>query len=51
VNKLVLDLSPFAHVPKVPGYDVTAAPFVWLTVVAAAFIAAGLIGLRRCDVL
>jgi ABC-2 type transport system permease protein len=51
VSKLVLDPSPFAHVPKVPGYDVTAAPFVWLTVVAAAFIAAGLIGLRRRDVL
>jgi polyether ionophore transport system permease protein len=51
VSKLVLDVSPFAHVPKVPGHDMTAAPFVWLTVVAAAFIAAGLIGLRRRDVL
>jgi ABC-2 type transport system permease protein len=51
VSKLVLDLSSFAHVPKIPGHDMTAAPFVWLTVVAAAFIAAGLIGLRRRDVL
>jgi ABC-2 type transport system permease protein len=51
LSKRVLDLSPFSHIPKVPGGDVTAAPFVWLTLIAAALIAAGLVGFRRRDVL
>jgi ABC-2 type transport system permease protein len=46
----VLDISPFEHVPKLPGGVVTAAPFVWLAVVAVALGAAGLAGLRRRDI-
>lgn len=46
----VLDISPFAHVPKLPGGDASAAPLIWLAVVAAAIAAAGLAGFRRRDV-
>ena len=51
LSKRVLDLSPFAHVPKLPGDDVFAAPLVWLALISAALVAAGLLGLRRRDVL
>jgi ABC-2 type transport system permease protein len=42
-----LDISPFAHVPKIG--EINAAPF-WLTAIAAALAAAGVAGLRRRDV-
>jgi len=45
----VMDISPFTHVPKLPGGTFTATPLVWLTVVAAVLIAAGLAGFRRRD--
>jgi ABC-2 type transport system permease protein len=44
-----LDVSPFTHLPKLPGADATAPPYVWLLVVAALLVAAGLAGLRRRD--
>jgi ABC-2 type transport system permease protein len=47
----VLDLSPFAHVPRLPADDVLAAPLVWLVVIFVFLVAAGLLGLRRRDVL
>jgi ABC-2 type transport system permease protein len=43
------DASPFSHVPRLPGSAVTAAPLIWLSVVALALAAAGLAGLRRRD--
>ena len=46
----ILDLSPFEHLPRLPGSDVETAPLVWLTVVASALLAAGLLGFRRRDV-
>jgi ABC-2 type transport system permease protein len=46
----LLDLSPFTHVPRAPGGDVTATPLIWLLAVAVAFGAAGLVGLRRRDI-
>jgi ABC-2 type transport system permease protein len=46
----VLDVSPFQHPPKLPGQEFTATPLVWLLVVAAAALAAGLAGWRRRDV-
>jgi ABC-2 type transport system permease protein len=50
LGQWALDLSPFAHIPKLPGADASAAPFVWLTLVAAAVAAVGLTGFRRRDV-
>jgi ABC-2 type transport system permease protein len=44
------DISPFTHVPKLPGGAVTAGPLVWLTLVAVVLAAAGLAGLRRRDI-
>ncbi|WP_030621429.1 ABC transporter permease [Streptomyces sclerotialus] len=45
----VMDLSPFSHLPKLPGGDATAAPFLWLLLTAVLSTAAGLIALRRRD--
>jgi ABC-2 type transport system permease protein len=45
----VRDLSPFTHVPALPGGEVTAGPLVGLLAAAAALIAAGLWALRRRD--
>ena len=44
-----MNISPFTHTPKLPGGELTAMPLVWLTLVAAATIAAGLAGFRRRD--
>jgi ABC-2 type transport system permease protein len=44
------DISPFTHVPKLPGGAVTAAPFGWLALAALALAVAGLAGLRHRDI-
>ena len=49
LSKWAADISPFTHVPKLPGGTFTATPLVWLLVVAVALTAAGLAGLRRRD--
>ena len=49
LDQWVLDLAPFSHVPQLPGAEMTWTPLVWLTVVAAASMAIGLVGLRRRD--
>jgi ABC-2 type transport system permease protein len=46
----VTDISPFSHVPKLPGGTFAAAPLLWLLLVAVALTAAGLAGLRRRDI-
>ncbi|WP_460835263.1 hypothetical protein [Nocardioides hungaricus] len=46
----LLDLSPFAHLPELPGGHLETAPLVWLLGIAAALILAGLIGFQRRDV-
>jgi ABC-2 type transport system permease protein len=46
----VMDLSPFAHVPKVPAAEITVAPLLWLLAAAGGLMAAGLAGFRRRDV-
>ncbi len=46
----VMDISPFTHIPKVPGGTVTATPLVLLGVIALALCAVGLAGLRRRDI-
>jgi len=50
LDQWVMDVSPYAHVPKIPGAEFTATPMVTLTVVAALLTAAGLAGFRRRDV-
>ena len=46
----VLDISPFQHLPKLPGGTVSATPLIWLGVIALALGAAGLAALRRRDI-
>ena len=50
LDQRLLDVSPFAHVPRIPGDELTLAPLVTLTAVAAMLILAGLQGFRRRDV-
>jgi ABC-2 type transport system permease protein len=50
LSQWALDISPFTHLPKLPGGEFTATPLVWLVVVTAALTAAGLAGFRRRDV-
>jgi ABC-2 type transport system permease protein len=50
LSQIVMDISPFAHVPRMPGAGFAAAPMLWLTVIAAGLIVVGLTGFRRRDV-
>jgi len=45
----IRDLSPFTHLPSLPGGAVSAGPFVALLAIAVVVAFAGLIGLRRRD--
>ena len=45
-----MDVSPFTHVPKLPGGQLTGAPIGWLLVVSVVLAVAGLIGFRRRDI-
>jgi ABC-2 type transport system permease protein len=48
LSQSIIDVSPFAQSPRLPGGDLNAAP-LWLAVLAAALAAAGLAGLRHRD--
>ena len=50
LSQAVLDISPFTHVPKLPGGTFSIAPLVWLSATALVLAAVGLVGLRRRDV-
>ncbi|MBO0823743.1 MAG: ABC transporter permease [Actinobacteria bacterium] len=50
VSQAVLDVSPFTHVPKLPGGVFSLAPVIWLSVAAVAMAAVGVAGLRRRDI-
>ena len=50
LSRSLLDLSPFNHVPTLPGGDASATPLLWLAVIAAAVVAVGLVGFRRRDI-
>ncbi|MEU4196306.1 ABC transporter permease [Kribbella sp. NPDC026611] len=45
----VRDISPFTHLPSLPGGSVTVTPLITLTAIAAVLSLAGLIGLRKRD--
>ncbi|MFD7464029.1 ABC transporter permease [Streptomyces tendae] len=49
VPQTVLDVSPYGHLPKLPGGEMSWSPVVVLVLIAAALVGAGLAGLRRRD--
>ncbi|MET7988643.1 ABC transporter permease [Streptomyces sp. NPDC005281] len=49
IPQSVMDLSPFGHLPKLPGGTMTWTPVLVLTAIAVALTAAGLACLRRRD--
>ena len=51
VPQPAMDISPFTHVPKLPGGQFTATPLIVMTLVAVALVVAGLVGFRRRDLL
>ncbi|MEV0180540.1 ABC transporter permease [Streptomyces sp. NPDC050625] len=47
--QVILDLSPFGHLPKLPGAEMQWTPVLTLAALAVALVAAGLTALRRRD--
>lgn len=45
----MFDLSPFTHIPEMPGEEFAAAPVLWLSGAALVLIAAGFWGIGRRD--
>jgi ABC-2 type transport system permease protein len=50
LSDAVLRLSPFQHVPQVPGSAVTAPPLVTLSAIALLLAVVGVLGVRRRDI-
>lgn len=49
LSQWAMDVSPFTHVPKLPGAAFTATPLLWLTATAALLALVGLATLRNRD--
>ncbi|MEV0351468.1 ABC transporter permease [Nonomuraea sp. NPDC050680] len=49
IDERIRNLSPFAHVPRLPGETVTAAPLLWLAAITAALVVAGVGAFYRRD--
>ncbi len=50
LDRRLMDLSPFAHIPKLPGSPFTVGPVLGVSGVALVLLAAGWWGVRRRDV-
>jgi ABC-2 type transport system permease protein len=50
LSQSLLDVSPFTHIPRVPGGDVAFTPLLILTGLAVALAAAGLAAFRKRDI-
>jgi ABC-2 type transport system permease protein len=50
LGQAAMDVSPFTHVPKVPGGVFSWTPLGWLTLLCAGLMVTGLAGFRRRDV-
>jgi ABC-2 type transport system ATP-binding protein len=50
LGQWALDISPFTHLPKLPGATVSAPPLIWLSAIALAMTLTGLAGLRQRDI-
>ncbi|MES9542844.1 MULTISPECIES: ABC transporter permease [unclassified Actinomadura] len=50
LSQKALDVSPFTHIPKLPGGEVAVQPLVWLAAIAAVLTVAGLLRFRTRDV-
>jgi ABC-2 type transport system permease protein len=49
LDEWVKDISPFTHLPQLPGGSTSAAPVITLVAIAVVLGAVGLAGLRRRD--
>lgn len=50
LNQWALDVSPFTHIPKLPGQSFTATPMIWLVAITAVLSTLGLVAFRRRDI-
>ena len=49
VARAVQDVSPFAHVPRLPGGDYSSVPLLALAATTAVLLVGGFVGFRRRD--
>lgn len=48
-SQALLDLEPFAHIPRVGSGEFTAVPLLWMLLADAALITLGVVAFRRRD--
>jgi ABC-2 type transport system permease protein len=50
LSQWALDISPFTHIPKIPGGELALTPLISLVGIAIALTGAGMLGFRRRDI-